>query len=147
MIIIGGSAGSFDVILSILNGLYRQISVPIVIISHRLKNAKSSFDGVLQKHTHYIVKEIEDKEIIKNGKLHAVPSNYHLLLETNNSFSLDVSELVNYSRPSIDVSFESFSTVVKENAAAYYSSRSNNDGSNGLKYIAENKGIGIITRL
>ena len=60
------------------------------------------------------------------------------------TFSLDVSELVNYSRPSIDVTFESFSTVLKEKCCGILLSGSNNDGAIGLKIIAENKGISII---
>ena len=144
MIIIGGSAGSFDVILSILKGLDKSISVPIVIVLHRLKNAESSFEGILQKQTHYVVKEVEDKEIIKKGIIYTAPSNYHLLMEENMTFSLDVSELVNYSRPSIDVTFESLSTVLKEKCCGILLSGSNNDGAKGLKLIAENKGISII---
>jgi two-component system chemotaxis response regulator CheB len=50
------------------------------------------------------VKEAEDKEFVKQG----IYIDHHLLLNDNLSFSLDASEEVNYSRPSIDVSFESF---------------------------------------
>lgn len=144
MIIIGGSAGSFNIILSILNGLDRSISVPIVIVLHRLKNCESSFEDILRHHTHYIVKEVEDKEIIQNGIVYTAPSNYHLLLEENNTFSLDVSDLVNYSRPSIDVTFESASTILKEKCCGILLSGANNDGALGLKLIAENNGMTII---
>ncbi|WP_413999230.1 chemotaxis protein CheB [Flavobacterium sp. W1B] len=147
MIIIGGSAGSFNTILSILKGLDKRVCVPIVIVLHRLKNSESSFEEILQNNTHYIVKEVEDKEIIKNGIIYTAPSNYHLLLEENRTFSLDVSELVNYSRPSIDVTFESFSTVLKEKCCGILLSGSNNDGAEGLKFIAENNGISIIQDL
>ena len=81
MIIIGGSAGSLNVILSILKGLDKSILIPIIVVLHRLKNSESSFEEILQNSTHYSVKEVEDKEIIKKGILYTAPSNYHLLLE------------------------------------------------------------------
>ncbi|MGM8361321.1 chemotaxis protein CheB [Flavobacterium sp. ARAG 55.4] len=144
VIIIGGSAGAFNTILSILNQLDKRINIPIVIVLHRLKNATSSFESILQRNTHYTVKEIEDKEPMKNGNLYTAPADYHVLLEEDYNFSLDVSELVNFSRPSIDVTFESFSTVLLEKCCGILLSGSNHDGANGLKIMAENNGKTII---
>ncbi|UQD56943.1 chemotaxis protein CheB [Flavobacterium sp. K5-23] len=144
MIIIGGSAGSFDCILSILKGLDKRLQIPIVIVLHRLKNASSMLEKHLQLHTHYTVKEAEDKEFIKNAYIYTAPTDYHLLLEENLSFSLDNSEKVNYSRPSIDVTFESFSYVLKEYCCGILLSGSNKDGAKGLKQIAENGGLTIV---
>lgn len=144
VIIIGGSAGAFDSILSILNNLDNKIDMPIVIVLHRLKNTTSSFESILQQNTHYLVKEIEDKEEVKKGFIYTAPADYHVLLEENFSFSLDVSELVNFSRPSIDVVFESFSVILKEKCCGILLSGSNHDGANGLKIMAENNGKTII---
>jgi two-component system chemotaxis response regulator CheB len=144
MIIIGGSAGSFSIILSILKGLDKKIQTPIVVILHRLKNVDSSLEKHLQLYSHYKVKEAEDKEVVKKGYLYTVPANYHLLLEENRHLSLDSSELINYSRPSIDVTFESFSTVLKEKCSGILLSGSNHDGARGLKLIAENGGKSIV---
>ncbi|SDW52488.1 chemotaxis protein CheB [Flavobacterium degerlachei] len=144
MIIIGGSAGSFNVILSILKELDADISMPIVIVLHRLKKAKAILEDCLQTQSHYIVKEVEDKEFAKAGYIYTAPSDYHVLLNENLSFSLDTSEEVNYSRPSIDVSFESFSCVLKENCCGILLSGANQDGAIGLKMIAENGGETIV---
>lgn len=144
VIIIGGSAGAFDAILSILNRLDKSINVPIVIVLHRLKNTVSSFETILQRNTHYLAKEIEDKEKMEKGFIYTAPADYHLLLEEDMTFSLDVSEAVNFSRPSIDVTFESFSTVLKEKCLGILLSGSNQDGANGLKIMAENNGKTII---
>lgn len=144
VILIGGSAGAFDCILSILKGLDKSIDIPIVIVLHRLKNAESIFESILQSQTHYRVKEIENNDILEKGMLYTVPSDYHVLLESDLSLSLDVSEAVNYSRPSIDVVFESFSLILKERCLGILLSGSNNDGAAGLKIIAENKGTTII---
>lgn len=144
VIIIGGSAGAFEAILSILNHLDKSINIPIVIVLHRLKNTTSSFETILQRNTHYVVKEIEDKEKMEKGFIYTAPADYHVLLEEGNTFSLDVSEQVNFSRPSIDVTFESFSTLLKEKCCGILLSGSNQDGANGLKIMAENKGKTII---
>lgn len=143
-IIIGGSAGAFNTILSILGQLDKRINIPIVIVLHRLKNTTSSFETILQRNTHYTVKEIEDKEQMRNDMLYTAPADYHVLLEEDYTFSLDVSELVNFSRPSIDVTFESFSAVLKEKCCGILLSGSNHDGAKGLKIMAENKGNTII---
>lgn len=144
VIIIGGSAGAFDCVLTILKGMDKNIDTPIVIVLHRLKNAESNFESILQLNTHYTVKEIEDKEPMQRGMLYTAPPNYHVLLEENKTFSLDVSELVNFSRPSIDVLFESFSLILKENCIGILLSGSNNDGAKGLKIMAEQNGKTII---
>lgn len=144
LIIIGGSAGSFNLILSILKELDKEMNTPIVIVLHRLKSSKTVLEDYLQTQSHYIVKEAEDKEFIKAGYIYTAPSDYHLLLEENLSFSLDTSEEINFSRPSIDVSFESFSYVLKKNCCGILLSGSNEDGAIGLKIIAENGGETIV---
>ncbi|HTG64769.1 MAG TPA: chemotaxis protein CheB [Flavobacterium sp.] len=144
VIIIGGSAGAFNSILSILSNLDKKTTTPIVIVLHRLKNTVSSFEEILQRNTHYSVKEIEDKEKMKQGFLYTAPADYHLLLEEDMSFSLDVSEAVNFSRPSIDVTFESFSMLLEEKCCGILLSGSNHDGAEGLKFMAENNGLTII---
>jgi two-component system chemotaxis response regulator CheB len=144
VIIIAGSAGAFDCILSILKNLDKSMNTPIVIVLHRLKNTASSFEAILQRNTHYSVKEIEDKEKMEKGFLYTAPADYHLLLEENLTFSLDVSELVNFSRPSIDIVFESFSNILNEKCCGILLSGSNHDGANGLKMMAENNGKTII---
>ena len=97
-IIIGGSAGAFDCILSILKGLDKAIDTPIVIVVHRLKNSESTFESILQSHTHYRVKEIENNDKLQSGFLYTAPADYHVLLESDLSLSLDVSEAVNHSQ-------------------------------------------------
>lgn len=144
VIIIGGSAGAFSSILSILNNLDKSINTPIIIVLHRLKNTISTFEAIIQRNTHYTVKEIEDKDKIEKGFLYTAPADYHVLLEENFTFSLDASELVNFSRPSIDVTFESFSSILEEKCCGILLSGSNNDGAIGLKIMAENNGITII---
>ena len=105
LVIIGGSAGSIDVLIRIMPQLRTGLPFAIVIVLHR-KNTGDSFLGELfGSRTAIPVTEIEDKNEIRPGQIFIAPADYHLLFETNGSFCLDDSEKVNYSRPSIDVAF------------------------------------------
>ncbi|MNX94114.1 Chemotaxis response regulator protein-glutamate methylesterase of group 1 operon [compost metagenome] len=94
----------------------------------------------MQKFSKLEVIEIEDKTEIENNKIYIVPSDYHLLFETKNSVSLDGSEKMNYSRPSIDVIFRSASEIFGEGVVGVLLSGANADGVEGLNYIKKNKG-------
>lgn len=134
---IGGSAGSLDVLIKILPAIDVNINFPIVIVVHRKQGADSILSDLLDSKTELSVKELEEKEAILNGHIYVVPSDYHLLIEKDYTFSLDYSEKVNYSRPSIDVTFQSAAEVYKNGLVCLLLSGSNADGVNGL--IAVNK--------
>lgn len=140
ILIIGGSAGSLEVILKILPNLDTAIAFPIVLVLHRKSGRDSMLTELLSSKTEINVKELEEKEEIKSGNIYIVPPNYHLLIETDHTFSLDASEKVNFSRPSIDVTFESASEVFKENLFCILLSGSNSDGTEGLKKVKDNGG-------
>ncbi len=144
LLIIGGSAGSLEVLLKVLPHLKTDLSFAIVLVLHRKPGMDSLLTNLLSSKTKIPVKELEEKEKIQNSKIYIVPPNYHLLIEKDKTFSLDASEKVNYSRPSIDVSFEAASEVYKENLVAILLSGSNSDGTKGLKKIKENGGITVI---
>jgi two-component system chemotaxis response regulator CheB len=136
MIIIGGSAGSLDVITAILLALPKDFQVPMVLVIHRMKNTPSKLDKMLARKTGVKqISEPEDKEPIRAGRVYLAPQNYHLLIEADKTFSLDYSEPVNYSRPSIDVSFESFAQVYGPKLLAVVLSGANKDGAAGLEAV------------
>lgn len=137
IIIVGTSAGGIHTLKSLLAGLKKSFPCPIVIVIHRLKNVKSHLVDVLQNFTKLEVKEIEEKESIKAGYVYVVPANYHLLLEDDFSFSLIVDEVINFSRPSIDVSLVSFAQVVQNNLLAIILTGANADGAQGLAMVKE----------
>jgi len=144
LIVIGGSAGSYTGLLTILKKLPKNFLHPIVVILHRLKNVDSDIDKLMAsalKRT--FVKEPEDKEEIKPGYIYLAPRNYHLLVEEDDSFSLDYSEMVDYSRPSINVTMQSFASVYGKRVTGIVLCGANNDGAAGLKSILENGGTAI----
>lgn len=140
LVVIGGSAGSLQVILEMLKNLNDHLDFPMVLVLHRKAQAISILPKLLQKFSKLEVIEIEDKTEIENNKIYIVPSDYHLLFETKNSVSLDGSEKMNYSRPSIDVIFRSASEIFGEGVVGVLLSGANADGVEGLNYIKKNKG-------
>lgn len=144
LVVIGGSAGSLSVLLRIIELLSNDFALPIVIVVHRQRNVFSELTKIL---THaYKSKKIlepDDKEPISACCIYIAPQNYHLLIENDFTFSLDYSEAVKFSRPSIDVTFDSAARVYKNNLVTILLSGANNDGTAGAGMVVENGGVVI----
>jgi two-component system chemotaxis response regulator CheB len=143
-VVIGGSAGCLKVLLRIIPKLSPDLCIPIIIVIHRKNDRKSSLDQLLNYRTSLIVQEAEDKVMLKNGRLYIAPPDYHLLIEKDHSLSLDGSEKVLWSRPSIDVTFQSAAEIFGEKVLGILLSGANNDGASGLKSIKKAGGTTII---
>jgi two-component system chemotaxis response regulator CheB len=144
VVIIGGSAGSLNALLQILPALTVFKSFALVIVLHRRGTDDLTLEELIKLKAHNPVQLIEDKVQLTPGFIYIAPSNYHLLFEKDAFFALDTSEKVNYSRPSIDVSFESAAEVYGSNLVGILLSGSNTDGTEGLKIIQNAGGTVII---
>lgn len=144
VVIIGGSAGSLEVILRVLPMLDNIDPIVILLILHRRNSDDTVLEELLRMKSGLKVEEIEDKTPLKTGRIYVAPADYHLLIEKDMLFSLDVSEKVNYSRPSIDVGFESAAAVFGSKLVAILLSGANGDGTKGLIAVKQNHGIAII---
>lgn len=140
LIVIGGSAGSLQVILEMIKKLDDKLRFPILLVVHRKANAANILQTLLQQFSPVEVIEIEDKAEVKQNKIYIAPADYHLLFEDKKTMSLDSSEKMNYSRPSIDVTFKSAAEIYGENMIGVLLSGANADGVEGLSYIKKNKG-------
>lgn len=143
-LIIGGSAGSLDVLIQVLPNLNSMLPFPIVIVLHRKPGKENLLTNVLSTKTNLKVKELEEKEKMMASTIYIAPPNYHLLIENDHTFSLDASEKVNFSRPSIDVTFESAAQVFEENLVCLLLSGANSDGTYGLQIVKKYGGQAII---
>lgn len=144
ILLIGGSAGSLEVLMAVLPKLNPIRNFAIVIILHRKSAEDSTLENLIALKTVIPLVKVEDKVSLKYGHIHIAPSDYHLLFEKNRQLSLDVSEKVNYSRPSIDVSFESAAIAFGKKCTAVLLSGANADGTEGVKAIQKAGGIVII---
>lgn len=143
-LIVGGSAGSLDVLLKVLPAVRPDISFPIVIVIHRKHGADSLLPELLSGRTQLKVKEVDEKEVLAPGVVYIAPSDYHTLIEQDRTFSLDYSEKINYSRPSIDATFQTAAEVYKDKLVCLLLSGSNSDGVNGLKSAKAWEGITVV---
>lgn len=144
LVVVGGSAGSFPVVTKLLERLPRDFRLPVVMCLHRLKDKREGFKEALEIKSALPVLEPEDKMQIRGGVAYVAPANYHLLVENRNQFSLAVTELVQYSRPSIDVLFESVADVFGSAALGILLSGANRDGALGMKRIHDHGGATIV---
>lgn len=144
VVVIGGSAGSLDVILFLLPQLRKDLRVAIIIVLHRKMNTESPLVSLLESKTTFKVSEAEEKQAITPGHIYLAPADYHILIERDQTISLDYSEKINFSRPSIDVCFEAAADVFGSRLTGVLLSGANADGVDGLKHIRENKGTVIV---
>ncbi|MGE6356881.1 chemotaxis protein CheB [Flavobacterium sp. NPDC079362] len=135
VVIIGGSAGSLNALMQILPELTKLNGFAIVIVVHRKSTDDQTLEELIALKSNILVKSVEDKVPLVPGFIYIAPSNYHLLFEKNETLSLDISEKINYSRPSIDVSFESAAEIYGKSLVGILLSGSNTDGTYGLKSI------------
>lgn len=144
LVLIGGSAGSIDVILKILPALKKNLPFAILIIIHRKSSFESTLSDLFKSKTSLPVKEAEEKEAIVAGTIYLAPADYHLLIEDDHTLSLDFSEKILHSRPAIDVTFQTAADVYKDQAVALILSGANADGSAGIKAIQDAGGITVV---
>lgn len=143
-VMIGGSAGSLEALLTLLPILPEGSGAFFVIVIHRKYDPESPLVDILSKHTRMPIKEVEDKEAIFPDSLYIAPADYHLLIENAETFCLDSSEKVQYSRPSIDVSFESAAEIFGKRCVGILLSGANADGAEGLKRLRALGGFSIV---
>ena len=110
VVVIGASAGAVQALLRILPLLPAGYPLPVLAVVHVPPDRPNALVPLFQTKCQIEVKEAEDKELARGGVVYFAPSDYHLLVEADGSLSLSSDELVNHSRPSIDVLLELLGT-------------------------------------
>jgi two-component system chemotaxis response regulator CheB len=136
-LLLGGSAGSFKLLFRIIRFLPPDLNKAVIIIMHRKRNFASEVEHLFASNSLMYLKEIADKDKIDKGNIYIAPANYHTLIEKAGYFSLDVSEAVWFSKPSIDVTFESAAEAYKNKCTAILLSGANQDGAAGMLKLRE----------
>ena len=107
VIAIGASWGGLNAVGTLLEGIPSDLEQAIVIAQHRSPQSnRGVLESLLQRHIERPVREPHDKDPIEASHVYVAPSDYHLLVD-GGRFALSLDERVQYSRPSIDVLFES----------------------------------------
>lgn len=132
VLLLGGSAGSFKLMFRAAKSFPARLSKAVIMVIHRKKNFSSEIEKLFSENSRMSLHEIKDKDSIEENQIYIAPANYHTLIETDRYFSLDVSEAVWFSKPSIDVTFESAAGVYGSRCTAILFSGANQDGASGL---------------
>lgn len=142
-VVIGVSAGGMKALRVILAELKSGLPAPIIIVQHRMESPDNYLITYLDQRCRLKVKEAEEKERIDAGTVYIAPANYHLLVEKDGTFSLTVDELVSYSRPSVDVLFETAAKAYRDRLIGVILTGANSDGSAGIKQVKTTGGLTI----
>ncbi len=143
-VVIGGSAGSFQGIVKILSQLPQGFPLPIIMCLHRLKHVRNGFVEALSLKSVIQVTEPYDKESIKKGGVYLAPSNYHMSVELGNYFAMSTEEMINNSRPAIDITLGTAAYVYRDKLIGILLSGANRDGGMGMKHIKDKGGLTIV---
>ncbi len=143
-VVIGVSAGGLAALEQILPVLHKDFCLPILIVQHIGADSDSYLPIHFDIRCALNVKEAEDKEYIQKGRAYFAPPNYHVMVEDDHSITLSADEKVNFSRPSIDVLFETAAVTYRDKLVGIVLTGANNDGARGLARIKQYGGLTIV---
>jgi two-component system chemotaxis response regulator CheB len=143
-IVIGGSSGAIEALMALLPGLPATLQCAVVIVLHLPKDRPSLLTSIFKPHCVLPLHEPIDKDAIAPGAVYFAPPDYHLLIESGPRIALSVDPPVHYSRPSIDVLFESAAHVYGCRLVGVLLSGANEDGAAGMQAIATAGGLAVV---
>ena len=143
-VVIGASAGAVEALIRILPELPADYPLPLVIVVHLPPDRDSTLAALLDARCRIRVKEAEDKEPLLPGTAYIAPPDYHLLIEPELLLSLSNEEPVLYSRPSIDVLFESAADAFGDALTGIILTGANSDGARGLRAVCTAGGLTLV---
>lgn len=142
-IVIGTSAGGLFVLFDLLKQLPADYPIPLIVVQHRAKDQRDLLEEILQSRCRIRIRQAEEKEKINAGNVYIAPPDYHLLIENDYTLSLSADAHVRYSRPSIDVLFESAAFAYGAALIGIILTGANSDGAAGLTTIKKEGGLTI----
>jgi two-component system chemotaxis response regulator CheB len=142
LIVVGVSAGGLTALSVLLAGLNTGFTIPIAVVQHRSRDS-NALAAILQQSTALVLCEIDDKMTFEPGSIYVAPPDYHTLIDSGH-FALSVDAPVGYSRPSIDVLFESAADALGPRLLGIVLTGANRDGARGLRRIVDHGGHAIV---
>jgi two-component system, chemotaxis family, protein-glutamate methylesterase/glutaminase len=143
-VVVGVSAGGVDALSVLLPALPRDFLPAVLIVLHRPRERPSPLIDIFQPKCALPVCEAQDKEPVRPGTVYFAPPDYHLLVDEGPTLALSVDEPVHFSRPSIDVLFESAADCYGPRLAALVLTGANSDGAHGTAAVREAGGVTVV---
>lgn len=143
IVVVGTSTGGLRALEQVLGSLPASFPLPIVAVQHRARDSSDAFTKILGAGTALPVREAEDDEPLRAPCVYMAPPDYHVLVEPGR-LALSVDAPVSYSRPSIDVLFETAADAYGPGVIAVLLTGANADGSRGLRRVKAAGGFAIV---
>ncbi len=143
VVVIGTSAGGLHAVGEVLQGLPADFPAAVVVVQHLLPERPSHAVPLLAEHSRLQIKEAADGDRLRPGSVYLAPPNAHLLVH-HGRLELSHGAVVRFSRPSIDVTFESAAKSYGERCIGVVLSGANRDGADGLKAIKLANGLTLV---
>lgn len=143
-IVIGASAGGIEVLSTLLPALSPQLRAAVFVVLHQPPDRASLLPEIFRRKCALPVREAEDKDPIEPGTIYFAPPNYHLLIEQGPRIALSIDDLVQFSRPSIDVLFQSAADAYRQRLLAILLTGWNEDGAAGMAAVQATRGVTIV---
>ena len=143
-IVVGGSAGGIDALMELLPALPATLQAAVLVVLHLPRDRRSLLVEIFQPRCALPMREAQDKDAITPGSVSFAPPDYHLLVDAGPRLALSVDAPLHFSRPSIDVLFESAADQYGERLVGILLSGANEDGARGLEAIAAAGGLVVV---
>ncbi|WP_448549530.1 chemotaxis protein CheB [Thalassotalea fusca] len=144
IVVMGASQGGINAWKEIFPCLDKGLKVPVIVVQHQKANSGNTLVQFLDTLTELPVEDVVDGMAMQSGHIYLAPANYHLLVNANTTFSLDVSAPVQFSRPSIDVTFQSALSIYGKRLLAVLLTGANSDGALAMKLVNKIGGTTIV---
>jgi two-component system chemotaxis response regulator CheB len=144
VIVIGASVGAIEALSLLLPVLPPDYPFAVVVVVHVPPDRDSLLSSLFESRCEMNVKEAEDKEMLAAGTIYFAPPDYHLLIEPDFRLSLSNEEPVRFSRPSIDVLFETAADALGDHVVGIILTGANRDGAKGLRAICDAGGRAFV---
>ena len=144
IVVVGASWGGLYALMELLGALPNDFACPIIVVQHRAPDADDSrLAGVLARYSSLPVEDAEDKQPIEPSRVYLAPADYHLLVERGH-FALSTEDRVHWSRPSVDVLFESAADAYGSDVVAVLLTGLGRDGAAGLMRVRAAGGVTVV---
>ena len=143
LVVVGTSWGGLAALKTLVGALPASFRMAVTLVQHRHKDSDHVLRALLQERSHLIVCEVEDKMPLEEGHIYVAPPDYHTLIEPGH-FALSTEAPVRFSRPSIDVTFNSAADAYGHRVVGIVMTGANTDGALGLRRISDLGGLAII---
>jgi two-component system chemotaxis response regulator CheB len=140
-VVLGGSAGGTELMSALLTALPADFPLALLVVSHLPPDAPSYLLETLRYRCKLPVVEPDSGETVVAGRVHVAPPGYHMLVDDDRTIALSLDSSVRFSRPSIDVLFESAAHVYGSGLLGILLSGANDDGVHGLEVIRAMGGV------